>query len=119
MATTYTATPQDLAEYQSFDAYEDWQRHEGVRVVTGFYAAVTSAPTILRWFHDEDFVFGNDHSFRSRFGDEEGYFSGEGQMFKRKHFRIWKTNFVADAHGMDLPERPDRGGGGRNVQIDL
>src|SRR5437667_10380017 len=37
MATTYTATPQDLAEYQSFDAYEDWQRHEGVRVVTGFY----------------------------------------------------------------------------------
>src|SRR2546427_699246 len=37
LRSTYTATPQDLAEYQSFDAYEDWQRHEGVRVVTGFY----------------------------------------------------------------------------------
>jgi mannose-6-phosphate isomerase-like protein (cupin superfamily) len=83
------------------------------------YASVTSAPTTIRWFHDDDFVFHNKHAFRSRFSDEDGYFNGEGQMFQRKYFRIWKSNFVADVHGMNLPPRPDRGGGGANVQIDL
>ncbi|HEX6511262.1 MAG TPA: cupin domain-containing protein, partial [Chloroflexota bacterium] len=197
MTGAYSAAGQDLAEYESFDAYESWQKREGVPVVTGFYiedlktlplgpwprkggsgafvnldgtggvndmqvveiaprgqsepeqhiyeemvyvlsgqgstsvwyderrkqsfewgpgsvfaipinaryqhfngsgtqparyAAVTSAPTILRWFHDDDFVFANNHAFRSRFADEEGYFNGEGQMFQRKHFSIWKTN---------------------------
>ena len=222
--TAYSATPQDMDEYDTIDPYEDWQRREGVPVVTGFYiedlktlalgpwerkggsgafvnlegtggvndmqvveiaprgksepeqhlyeemvyilkgygstsvwteeaakqtfewgpgsvfaiplnatyqhfngsgveparyASVTSAPTIVRWFHDDDFVFGNNHAFRRRFAGEQGYFNGEGRMYRRKQFRFWKSNFVADVHGMDLPERPDRGGGGRNVQIDL
>ena len=83
------------------------------------YVSVTNAPTILRMFHDEDFVFNNPHAFRNRFGGEDGYFNGDGKMFRRRAIKVWKTNFVADVHGMELPDRPDRGGGGRNVHIAL
>ena len=83
------------------------------------YASVTNAPTIFRVFHDDEFVLNNPHAFRSRFSGEEGYFSGEGKMYRRKLIKVWKTNFVADTHRMELPDRPDRGGGGRNVHIAL
>jgi quercetin dioxygenase-like cupin family protein len=83
------------------------------------YASVTNAPTMLRVFHDDAFVFDNPYAFRSRFSGEDGYFSGDGKMLRRRAIKIWKTNFVADTHSMDLPDRPDRGGGGKNVHIAL
>ncbi len=97
-----------------------WYQHfNGSGVEPARYASVTNAPTILRLFHDEGFVFNNSYAFTSRFAGEEGYFSGEGRMYRRKAIKVWKTNFVADVHGMELPDRPDRGGGGRNVHIAL
>jgi hypothetical protein len=96
-----------------------YQHFNGSGIEPARYAAVTNAPTMLRIFHDSDFVFDNDHAFRERFSEESGYFSGEGKMFRRRAIKVWKTNFVANTHSMDLPDRPDRGGGGRNVHIAL
>ncbi|HLY65716.1 MAG TPA: ethanolamine ammonia lyase-activating protein [Chloroflexota bacterium] len=96
-----------------------YQLFNGSGVEPARYAAVTNAPTILRIFHDNDFVFSNPHLFRDRFGGEEGYFDGDGRMFRRKAIKVWITNFVPNVHTMELPERPDRGGGGHNVHIAL
>ncbi|HLQ34209.1 MAG TPA: ethanolamine ammonia lyase-activating protein [Chloroflexota bacterium] len=96
-----------------------YQHFNGSGVEPARYASVTNAPTVLRMFHDDGFVFNNQHAFGNRFSGEEGYFSGEGKMYRRKLIKVWKTNFVADVHGMELPDRPDRGGGGRNVHIAL
>jgi mannose-6-phosphate isomerase-like protein (cupin superfamily) len=80
------------------------------------YLSVTNAPPMMRLFHNYDFTFNNPFSFSDRFGGEEGYFSGDGTLYKR---RVWETNFVADAINMPLYEWKERGGGGRNVMFEL
>jgi quercetin dioxygenase-like cupin family protein len=80
------------------------------------YMAVTNAPTIMRLFHNEDFVFKTPYAFTDRFSGESNYFSGEGKLYKR---RIWETNFVADTRTMQLHEWKERGGGGTNVMLEL
>jgi mannose-6-phosphate isomerase-like protein (cupin superfamily) len=80
------------------------------------YMAVTNAPTIMRLFHNDDFVFNTPYAFTDRFSGEGNYFSGEGKMYKR---RIWETNFVPDTRTMQLHEWKERGGGGTNVMLEL
>ncbi|MDE3078203.1 MAG: cupin domain-containing protein, partial [Chloroflexota bacterium] len=83
------------------------------------YVAVTNAPTILRIFHNDDFVFRNPFGFQDRFPGAEGYFSGEGKLYRRRYRHVWQTNFVPDVHSMKLHTWKQRGGGGSNVMIEL
>jgi mannose-6-phosphate isomerase-like protein (cupin superfamily) len=83
------------------------------------YVSVTNAPTVMRLFHNNDFVFGDAWQFRDRFAGEESYFNGNGKLWRRTTRKVWESNFVPDVHGMALPERPDRGGGGSNVHLGL
>jgi mannose-6-phosphate isomerase-like protein (cupin superfamily) len=80
------------------------------------YMAVTNAPTVMKLFHNQDFVFNTPYVFTDRFSGESGYFSGEGKMYTR---RIWETNFVPDTRTMQLQEWKERGGGGTNVMLEL
>jgi hypothetical protein len=79
-------------------------------------ASVTNAPTILNLFHNRDFVFDNPFAFTDRFAQEDGAFSGAGTAYRG---RQWETNFIADVHGVELPEWKERGGGGRVMLIEL
>jgi mannose-6-phosphate isomerase-like protein (cupin superfamily) len=80
------------------------------------YMAVTNAPTVMRLFHNSDFIFNTPYAFTDRYSGDSNYFSGEGKLYKR---RIWETNFVADTHNMQLHEWKERGGGGTNVMLEL
>ena len=57
------------AWYQHFNGSGD----EKVR-----YMATTNAPPMMRLFRDTDFMFNNDFMFRSRYTDDESWFSGNG-----------------------------------------
>ncbi|HEX6513786.1 MAG TPA: cupin domain-containing protein [Chloroflexota bacterium] len=83
------------------------------------YASVTNAPTVMRLFHNDKFIFDNPFRFEDRFGDAEGYFNGEGQLFKKRYRHVWQTNFVPDVHSMKLHTWAQRGGGGSNVMLEL
>ena len=95
------------ATYQHFNA----SGQQPVR-----YMAVTNAPTVIRLFHNDDFVFNTPYQFTDRYSGDGNYFSGEGKLYKK---RIWETNFVADTRTMQLHEWKERGGGGTNVMLEL
>ena len=78
------------------------------------YYSVTNLPTLLRQFHNEDFVFDNPFSFTDRFAGEHNYFSGAGKLWRG---RVWETNFVPDLRTMKLWEWKERGGGGTSASF--
>ena len=78
------------------------------------YIATTNAPPMMRLFRDRDFMFNNDFMFRSRYSDDEEYFSGNGTLYKT---RIWETNFIPNAPDMALYGWKERGAGGINVSL--
>jgi quercetin dioxygenase-like cupin family protein len=76
------------------------------------YMSVTNLPTLMRQFHNDDFIFNCDYTFSDRYTGEQNYFSGEGKLYKG---RLWETNFVPDVAHMKLWEWKERGGGGTNA----
>lgn len=83
------------------------------------YMAVTNAPTMLRMFHNDDFVFNNPYRFTDRFGSEQGYFNGEGTLYKQRNTHAWAANFIPNVHTMELHSWKERGGGGSNIMLEL
>jgi quercetin dioxygenase-like cupin family protein len=89
-----------------------WHQHfnlssdENVR-----YVAMTSAPRIIDSFKDVDFVFNNPYVFKSKFNNEDGYFTETPRIGRGR----WQTNFVADVLGSTPTPGPvtleGRGGG--------
>lgn len=80
---------------------------------------VTNAPTVMNLFHNDEFIFDNPFVFRDRFSDEDGYFSGDGKLYRKARNRVWETNFVPDVRSIALHEWKERGAGGRNVLFEL
>ncbi len=95
------------AWYQHFNGSGD----EKVR-----YMATTNAPPMMRLFRDTDFIFNNDFMFRSRYTDDESYFSGNGTLYNK---RIWETNFIPNAPDMALYGWKERGAGGINAMLQM
>ena len=93
--------------YQHFNGSGD----EKVR-----YMATTNAPPMMRLFRDSDFMFNNDFMFRSRYSDDESYFSGNGTLYNK---RIWETNFIPNAPDMALYGWKERGAGGINAMLQM
>jgi len=83
------------------------------------YMAVTNAPSIIRTFHNLDFVFNNPYAFTDRFSDDQGYFNDPGKLYKRKYNYLLQTNFVPDVHTIQLYDHAARGGGGSNIGFEL
>ncbi len=81
------------------------------------YMAVTNAPTIIRLFHNLEFVLNNPYEFHDRFDGEDAYFSAEGELSQLWDRKFWTTNFIPDVRRHQLHERPDRGAGGTNVSL--
>lgn len=95
------------AWYQHFNGSGD----EKVR-----YMATTNAPPMMRLFRDTDFMFNNDFMFRSRYSDDESWFSGNGTLYNK---RIWESNFIPNAPDMALYGWKERGAGGINAMLQM
>ena len=54
--------------------------------------------------------------FRSRYSDDESYFSGNGTLYNK---RIWETNFIPNAPDMALYGWKERGAGGINAMLQM
>jgi mannose-6-phosphate isomerase-like protein (cupin superfamily) len=80
------------------------------------YYAVTSAPLMMRLFHNQDFLFNCPFDFTDRFGSGRAEYSGEGTAYAE---RVWETNFIADVRALELHGWNERGAGGRNVMLEL
>ena len=95
------------ATYQNFNASGD----EPAR-----YLGVTTAPPMMRWFGDDDFIFNNDFVFSSRFKQDETTFSGNGKLYTG---RIWDASFMPNVPDMPLYAWDARGAGGINVMFEM
>jgi len=95
-----------------------WHQHfNGSGTEPARYLAVTNLPFIMNLFHNPDFVFKNDFTFKDRFDPmDDDYFSSRGKLYGRSWLSI---NFVADTHSLELSEQNERGPGARNMKFDL
>src|SRR5262249_55604611 len=93
--------------------------HNEDRSAPARLASMTSAPTVIRLFHNEEFVFANDFAFRDRFDDANPeYFSGNGTMYRQKNTHVWDTNFVEDVREIRLYQWAQRGAKATNLMLE-
>jgi len=97
----------------------NYQHFNGSGSAPARYVAVTNAPTILRMFHNLDFVFNNPFAFQDRFSGKDGFFNGDGNLYSRRYRHVWETNFVPNVHTMRTHTWSQRGGGGSNIMLEL
>jgi mannose-6-phosphate isomerase-like protein (cupin superfamily) len=97
-----------------------YQHFNGSGTTPARYMAVTNAPTIVRLFHNLDFVLNNPFDFVDRYdGSNDSYFSSEGELAQLWDRKFWTTNFIPDVRRHELHARPDRGAGGTNVSLEF
>jgi len=69
----------------------------------------------LNLYHDDSFIFDNQHAFANRMG-RNGYFAGEGDFIPyRPGAHMWETNFVPDLTQIELKEWDARGPGSTSL----
>jgi mannose-6-phosphate isomerase-like protein (cupin superfamily) len=79
----------------------------------------TTLPSMLKFFHDEKFIFDLPYEFGERTGRAE-YYSGDGDLTMiRPGNNIWETNFVPDLLSIELIPWDDRGPGSTNIMFVL
>jgi len=94
-----------------------WYQHfNGSGSKPARYIAMTSAPPMMRLFRDVEFIWNNPVMFKSRYLDEEDYFSGKGKLYNH---RIWESNFVPNAATMGLYSWKERGAGSTNAMLEM
>ena len=94
-----------------------WYQHfngQGDRPVR--LLAMTNAPTVLNLYHNIDFVFDCDYRFADRYAGEDDFFNGQAKI-PGEGFH--DTNFIRDVRSYELPERNDRGAGGKMLMIEM
>jgi quercetin dioxygenase-like cupin family protein len=97
-----------------------WYQHfNGSGSEVARYVAVTNLPTILKLFHNRQFVFDNPFAFMDRFSGESGYFSGDGTLYQKQREHVWQANFVPNVRDIRLYEWKDRGVGNSFLLLEL
>ena len=80
-----------------------------------FYS-VTSAPLMMKLFHNPDFIYNCDYDFSDRFDEGNDDFSGDGTAYRD---RVWESKFLADVGATELHVWNERGAGGTNVMLEI
>jgi quercetin dioxygenase-like cupin family protein/oxalate decarboxylase/phosphoglucose isomerase-like protein (cupin superfamily) len=102
-----------------------WYQHfNGSGSEPARYVAVTNLPSVLNMFHNREFVFNNAFAFTDRFAGMDGYFNGEGTLYRggegtRFRALFWETNFVPDLRTLPLHRHSERGGGSIAAMLEL
>lgn len=93
-----------------------WHQHfNGQGDKPARYVGVTSAPLVIKLFHNTDFIFNLNYVFKDRYKGEEDYFR-RGHLYPG---RIWESNFISDVRSFGLLERKERGSGNIGMLLDL
>ena len=98
-----------------------WHRHmNGSGTDPARFLAVTTAPIVMNYFHNEDFIFNNSFIFEDRMGTANVY-QGEGTMFTGNTGRtnVWETNFIPDIETFTTFTWKERGAGGASVMFEM
>jgi quercetin dioxygenase-like cupin family protein len=82
--------------------------------------AVTTAPLVMDYFHNEGFIFNNPFVFEDRMGRANSY-QGEGELLLGQAGRTyaWETNFIPDTDTFTTFEWKERGAGGSTINFEL
>jgi len=82
--------------------------------------AVTSAPPIIEFFRDPNFIFNTNYIFRDRFDPSaEDFFSKPGQYLTEYYGGVLVSNFVSNVRDIKLVPRERKGGGNLNMYIHM
>ena len=98
-----------------------WHQHmNGSGTEPARFVAVTTAPLVMNYFHNEDFIFSNPFVFEDRVGSAKEY-QGEGKLYLGYAGRTyaWETNFIPDIETFTTYEWKERGAGGATVNFEL
>lgn len=93
-----------------------YQLHNGQASDPVRFVAVTTAPLLMNYFHNDDFIFGNPFQFQDRFDGREDFFSSEGRLID---VRALEKNFLPDVRHLKLITWEERGGGGTSMSFQL
>lgn len=93
-----------------------YQHFNGSGDESARFFSVNSMPIVFNLFHDADFIFETPRDFSDRFDGDPDYFSGKGKAYPG---RVWDTNFISDARNFKLEDWKERGGGGKNVMLEM
>ncbi|MEE8516967.1 MAG: cupin domain-containing protein [Alphaproteobacteria bacterium] len=77
---------------------------------------VNNAPLVMSLYHDDDYVFGNDHVFDKRYKGEEEFFDGVPDYLGS---RLARVNFIPDVSQYELYDWQLRGGGARTAFMSM
>ncbi|HEY2791000.1 MAG TPA: hypothetical protein VGJ28_01510, partial [Micromonosporaceae bacterium] len=81
----------------------------------------TAFPILMNVFRDDGFIFGADHEFRDRLGDDDAFAGGGTPVEHQRddaHHSFWATNFVPDLGGFDELKGLDwRGSGSKGIKF--
>jgi quercetin dioxygenase-like cupin family protein len=98
-----------------------WHQHmNGSGTEPARFVAVTTAPLVMNYFHNEDFIFNNPFVFEDRVGSTKQY-QGDGRLYLGYAGRTyaWETNFIPDIETFTTYEWKERGAGGATVNFEL
>jgi oxalate decarboxylase/phosphoglucose isomerase-like protein (cupin superfamily) len=98
-----------------------WHQHmNGSGTEPARFVAVTTAPLIMNYFHNDDFIFNNPFIFEDRVSPQKN-FTGEGTLFTGNSGRVnvWETNFIPDIETFTTFSWKERGAGGASVMFEL
>lgn len=98
-----------------------WHQHmNGSGTDPARFVAVTTAPLVMNYFHNEDFIFNNPFVFEDRVGSAKQY-QGDGRLYLGYAGRTyaWETNFIPDIETFTTYEWKERGAGGATVNFEL
>jgi quercetin dioxygenase-like cupin family protein len=84
------------------------------------YVALTSAPPVIEFFRDHDFLFNNPFAFTDRFDpDDPEFYDKPGKYLTQYYGGMLDTNFISDIRSIKLVPREARGKGNHNMYIHL
>lgn len=93
-----------------------YQLHSGQAAEPVRFVAVTTAPLLMNYFHNEAFIFANPFQFEDRFDGRADFFSNEGRIID---IRRLERNFLPDVRNLQLQVWEERGGGGTSMGFEL
>ena len=93
-----------------------YQMHNGQAGEPVRFVAVHTAPLLMNYFHNPDFIFANPFRFNDRFDGRGDFFSGDGRTLETRSLEI---NFLSDVRSLGLETWVERGGGGTSMGFEL
>ena len=86
-----------------------WSQMVNEGPTPAIYFSVTDAPLVLDIFHDDEFIFRNDHRFTRRFNAASDYFVSRNSRVSSPRGVLWRANAIHDVPNAILDALPVKG----------